>query len=97
MSGPVLEATDKAIAAAAHLTDADQGAVEALRRVAGLIDAQSETGLTPDGKLDNVNLPTYLRYCEALGLTPAGRAKLEIKKGREVGKLAQLRSVGKAS
>lgn len=91
--GDVEESTEAAISAATHLTDMDQGAVEVLRRVARQVDAQSEGGLTPDGKLDNVSIPTYLKYCESLGLTPAGRLKLGAKKEAPSGKLGGLRSV----
>lgn len=91
--GEIEEATEKALGAAIHLTDMDQGAVEVLRRMARLIDSQSESGLTPDGKLDNVTIPTYLKYCDALGMTPAGRLKLGSAKGAPDGKLTGLRSV----
>jgi hypothetical protein len=41
-----------------------------------------------------VTLPTYLKYCESLGLTPAGRARLEEKKPEgDGGKLAKLRAL----
>jgi hypothetical protein len=91
--GDVVEATEDSLAAATHLTDMDAGAVEVLRRMARQIDAQTEGGLTPDGKLDNVSIPTYLKYCESLGLTPAGRLRLGAKKEAPRGKLGDLRSV----
>lgn len=91
--GEIEEATESALTAATHLTDMDAGAVEVLRHVARQIDLQSEGGLTPDGKLDNVSVPTYLKYCEALGLTPAGRLRLGAKKEAPSGKLGNLRSV----
>jgi hypothetical protein len=91
--GDVEEATEGSLTAAMHLTDMDQGAVEVLRRMARLIDAQSDGGLTPDGKLDNVSIPTYLKYCESLGLTPAGRLKLGTKKEAPSGRLGDLRAI----
>lgn len=90
----VAEATETAIDAADHLTDMDQGAVQMLRTLAAAADSIDENGLNPAGKLDNVTIPTYLRYCESLGLTPAGRARLAEKKPEgKGGKLGRLSSV----
>ena len=72
----VLEATQSAVDAAKHLTDLDAGAVAMLLRLAEAADLIDDDGLNPAGKLDNVTIPTYLRYAESLGLTPAGRARL---------------------
>lgn len=92
----VAEATEAAIEAATHLTDMDQGAVQMLRALAVAADAIDENGLNPAGKLDNVTIPTYLRYAESLGLTPGGRAKLAEKKPEaKGGKLRGLQSVPK--
>lgn len=74
----VLEATDAALSeayACGQLTSFDAGAVATLRHIARQIDAQVG-GLTPDGKLDNVSVPTYLKYLGELGLTPGSRARL---------------------
>jgi len=101
--GDVAEATESSLDAARHLTDMDKGAVEALRALAVKIDEEaerwelaftyaSEHKLKPPAP-DNVALPTYLRYCEALGLTPSGRVRLGPAKDGAGGKLAQLRSV----
>lgn len=35
--------------------------------------------------MDNVSIPTYLRYCESLGLTPAGRGRIPGGTPREAG------------
>jgi hypothetical protein len=82
--GAVLEATEQSLEAATHLTDMDAGAVQALRALAKVIDAMSgepdETGEVREAKFDNVTIPTYLKYCESLGLTPAGRDRLSLKK-----------------
>lgn len=100
----VLGATETAIKAATHLTDADRGAVQALRVLARAIDEQDERwaalakAAAEDNKRppaqDNVAIPTYLKYCESLGLTPAGRRLMVAPKKEEPrGKLGQLRSV----
>lgn len=104
----LVDATETAIAAAGHLTDADEGAVEALRSLARKIDAWDvivEWALDEAADLeqrprvpqnDNVSLPTYLKFCESLGLTPAGRVKLVEKKPEaKGGKLGRLSSVPK--
>ncbi|NWN89196.1 MAG: hypothetical protein HLX51_11765 [Micrococcaceae bacterium] len=90
----VYEATEKAVKAADHITDEDAGAVATLLHVAQQIDAQTN-GLTPDGKLDNVSVPTYLKYCDALGLTPVSRVRWfeGAKKEGSGGKLGQLRGI----
>jgi hypothetical protein len=80
----ILDATEQSIAAATHLQPTDYGAVAALRELAARIDA---------GSRDNVAIPTYLKFCESLGLTPAGRLKLAPKKDEGGGKLGQLRAV----
>lgn len=72
----VHDATESAIEAATHLGPMDAGAVEMLRELAKAADLIDENGLNPAGKLDNVTIPTYLRFAESLGLTPAGRARL---------------------
>ena len=86
---PVLDATEAAIAAASHLTLMDAGAIEALRALARKIDAwdqivawavedagerEGARPLVPAN--DNVSIPSYLKFCESLGLTPAGRVRL---------------------
>jgi hypothetical protein len=83
----VVADTEAAIAAATHLSDMDKGAVAALRVLAAKVDAMADqaAGVSEDGELheekrrpiDNVTLPTYLKYCESLGLTPAGRRTLK--------------------
>lgn len=100
--GDVLAATETALAAADHLTDLDAGAVETLRTLARKIDTEAELrelaldASREDGgrppQVDNVSIPTYLKFCDALGLTPAGRTKLGEKKPEAPGgKLALLR------
>lgn len=93
--GDVQAATEEAIDAADHLTKKDAGAIAALRYLARKIDTESalrEMALqyadeheTKPPPVDNVSVPTYLKYCESLGLTPAGRAKLVEKAGEASG------------
>lgn len=86
----VFDATVKAVSASAHIDQAgaDAGAVEALFALARKIDAwdeivdwanedAAETGSRPKVPAnDNTSLPSFLKYCEALGLTPATRKAL---------------------
>ena len=105
----LVAATEAAIAAASHLTDMDQGAVEALRALARKIDAwdvivgfalddvsaSGNGGRPAVPRNDNVSISAYLKYCDQLGLSPAGRKSLEIDKAGESGgsKLGKLRTV----
>jgi hypothetical protein len=90
----IADATDAAIKAATHLTAMDSGAVAMLRELARVADVVIATGgINEAGKFDNVTVPTYLKACDALGLTPAGRVRLDEKKESVGGKLAQLRAV----
>lgn len=105
----LVAATEAAVAAAgARLTDADQGAVEAMLALARKIDAwdvivqwaiedareREDRPKVPQN--DNVSISAYLKYAESLGLTPAGRSKLTEKKPEAAGgKLGKLHSVPK--
>jgi len=106
--GDVEEATEVALAAATHLTPVDGGAVQTLRVLARKIDTEAvlrdlalDYAEDHDQKpppVDNVSIPTYLKFCESLGLTPAGRARLPEKKPEATGgKLALLRDEAAAS
>lgn len=79
----IYDATVKALAAATHLKPTDKGAIAALKFLARKIDTEDhlrdlvleragEDNVKPP-PLDNVSIPTFLKYCEALGLTPAAR------------------------
>lgn len=81
----LVEATERSIRAASHLTDLDAGAVAALRALAARV-------ATADPEKDNVTLPSYLKYCEALRLTPASRG-VTVGESDAKGKLAQMRLV----
>jgi hypothetical protein len=92
--------TERAIAAADHLTDMDAGAIEALRALArkiqawdrivefALEDAGGDRPSVPQN--DNVSLSAYLKYCDQLGLSPAGRKSLDVKKAGASAKAAKL-------
>ncbi|MGC3994072.1 MAG: hypothetical protein QM779_08210 [Propionicimonas sp.] len=75
--GPIRQATEKALTAAAPwLTEADAGAVEALRAAADRLDRLAgRGGVDAGGSLDNVSAAHYLRLSEELGLTPRSRAR----------------------
>lgn len=73
----VVSETERAVAAALQdgsLNEKDAGVVEALMHVAREIDSLVH-GVNGAGKLDNVSVPTYLKFSEALGLTPSARVK----------------------
>ena len=57
---------------------AENAAVVAVARVlAGRIDSIRGTGfIDENGKLDNVSVPTFLKYCQSLGLTLVEPARL---------------------
>lgn len=108
MTDSLAQATEAAIDAADHLTPADAGAIEALRALArkidawdrivewALDDARANESRPPVPQNDNVSLPTYLKFCESLGLTPAGRGRLAEKKPEaKGGKLSRLSAVPK--
>ena len=94
----LVEATEAALQAAyaaGRLTALDQAAVQALRDLAVKISAQddyfdalyeqaAERGSRPPVQ-DNVSIPTYLKYCESLGLTPAARARQDTAKPAAAG------------
>ena len=51
-----------------------RGMVAVIRRLAEAIDQIDDLGMNPSGKLDNVSMPTYLKYAEALGMySPAAK------------------------
>lgn len=105
----VAEAVEVALAAASHLTVQDAAAVQALRYLATKIDSErllreqqlrwaAEHGEKPP-PIDNVSVPTFLKYCNELGLTPAGRQGDRAAAGggsKSVSKVAQMRSVQQA-
>lgn len=88
-SGDLVSVTRAAISAArdgGSLRDADMAACVAILELAAKIQVQDdyfdalmedavENGRRPPSQ-DNVSLPTFLKYAESLGLTPAGRGRM---------------------
>lgn len=99
VDGDVYAATREAVDAARHLTVLDRGAVAVLLDLARTIDGLGKSGDDDGRPLDNVTIPTYLKYAAELALTPLSRLKLGRTEDRGGSKLAQLRSIegGKAS
>lgn len=64
---------------AVDLPESDAGVAAVLLKLAQAVDDIDEQGLNPAGKLDNVSVPTYLKYAEALGMTPAARDRAKAK------------------
>lgn len=66
----VAEALERSLKNADGLKAVNSAAVAAARVLAGRIDFLSATGFVDEnGKIDNVTLPTFLKYCQSLGLT----------------------------
>lgn len=92
MDTPILDATNEAIKKAqddGKLGPLDVGAIAAIQALARKIDMMDvflqivsedyrERGLRPPNN-DINSIPAYLKYCDALGLTPAARARLNPK------------------
>lgn len=110
----VFDAAVSAIRASPHVDrdGGDAGTVEAMLALAKKIDAwdeivdlameqAAESERKPTVPVhDNTSLPTFLRYCEALGLTPATRKALaaEVKaEGDAVDELKKRRGRKQAS
>ena len=99
----VVDETERAVEAARAdgiITESADGVVAVLLHIAGEIDSLVD-GVNGAGKLDNVSVPTYLKYAEALGLTPVSRKRLiEVAKGgggdskEEKSSLAKIRAIG---
>lgn len=89
----IWHATNEAVEAAREagtITDTDEGAVEALLRLAERMDDPDFPVI--DGRFDNVTESLFFKACESLGLTPVGRQKLGVRKGGDGGKLGELRA-----
>lgn len=100
----IFEACEAALKAASHVDadGADAGTVAALLALARKIDAwdlivEWATEDAAEGRRptvpqhDNTSLPTFLRYCEALGLTPGSRRALTGDKAVEVDPFDELK------
>ena len=83
-------AFEESVAAASWLTAAHSATVQAGRVLARRIDEIAGSGFIDDsGKLDNVSVPTFLRYCAALGFV----VEVKPKKEGESAKARKLRAL----
>lgn len=93
-----------------RLTAEDEGAIAAVLKLARKIDAWDRIvewawddkagkhgweGKPVVPEHDNVSISAYLKYCESLGLTPAGRTKLP--KPKEAAPVGRLHSIKAAA
>lgn len=71
--GTMYDATTKAVNAAPHLKDHDEyaGAIEAVKTLAWLIDEAQRAGLHALQNAAYGTIPSYLKGCAALQITPA--------------------------
>ncbi len=95
MGESISKATERSVQSArasGELGDKDAGAVAVLLELARQVEyLAANDGMREDGRLDNVSIPTYLKFCESLGLTPVSRTKLgDGKKEGAGGKLSVL-------
>lgn len=73
----VAEALERSLKNADELKAVNSAVVAAARVLAGRIDFLNATGFVDEnGKIDNVTLPTFLKYCQSLGLTLDAPAKV---------------------
>lgn len=73
----VAEALERSLKNADGLKAVNSAVVAAARVLAGRIDFLNATGFVDEnGKIDNVTLPTFLKYCQSLGLTVDAPAKV---------------------
>ena len=73
----VAEALERSLKNADGLKAVNSAVVAAARVLAGRIDFLNATGFVDEnGKIDNVTLPTFLKYCQSLGLTLDAPAKV---------------------
>lgn len=77
--GTMYSATTKAVAAAKHLTGHDEyaGAIEAVKTLAWLIDEAQRSGLHALQSAAYGTIPSYLKGCAALQITPATPPSIE--------------------
>ena len=67
----------------ADLKAVNSAVVAAARVLAERIDYLTFSGFVDEnGKLDNVSLPTFLKYCQSLGLTVDAPAKVGLRSRR---------------
>ena len=93
--GTMYDATRASVRAAAHLQDKPEfsGAIEAACTLAWLIDEAQRVGIDELQKAAFGTIPTYLKACAALGITPAsvpGGAAAGARRGSKLGKLQSI-------
>lgn len=89
VEGAVFAAATEAVEEADHITAMDAGTVAVLFTLAKTIDGMGQRD--PDAPLDNVTIPTFLKYSTELGLTPLARLRFPKREDGSGSKLAQLR------
>lgn len=73
----MVNALERSLRNAKSLRAENAAVVAAARILAARIDSICETGfIDENGKLDNVSVPTFLKYCQSLGLTVDAPAKV---------------------
>lgn len=73
----MVDALERSLRNAKSLRAENAAVVAAARILAARIDSICETGfIDENGKLDNVSVPTFLKYCQSLGLTLVEPAKV---------------------
>lgn len=70
-----VEALEASILASDSLKPEHAFTIALTRQIAARADKLHANGWVLDGKLDNVTMPTLLRYADALGLTLSEKAK----------------------
>ncbi len=90
----VADAFERSLRNASGLSAKNSALVAASRVLAKRIDLISDNGFVDqNGKLDNVTIPTFLKYLQALGLTVdvAQKAPAKAKSGSQKDMLADFR------
>lgn len=92
-TGPMYDATCEAITNAAHLKARRDfaGVVAAVKTLAWLIDEAQRAGIEELQKTAFGTIPTYLRACEALQITPASQPAADPGKVKGPSRLQALR------
>lgn len=97
-AGPMYNATKKSVAASDALKDNDQfaGAVEAVITLAWLIDEAQRAGIEALQKASFVMIPSYLKGCAELQITPASLPEGAQQKGKGGGKVTKFQDAAEA-
>lgn len=97
-SGPMVAATRKSVAAVPALRDDDTfaGAVEAVVTLAWLIDEAQRAGIEALQKASFVLIPSYVKACAELQITPASLPEGAQQKGKSGGKVTKFADAAEA-